>query len=195
MASPESKLDPPRPESPLPSSLWGGPFMVGLLLSLLGIVALGAVVLTSLASAIFFGSMLVVAGVFEIIHAFRIRRGQGPFLLFLLGGILSVAVGLISLLRPEAALFSLTLLLSGYFCVNGLFRSITSVSDRHPGWGWDFTFGLVSLGLGVIIFALLPFSSLWALGLVVGVEILVRGSAIMAGALRARQLLRQRFPL
>lgn len=195
MATPESKLEPPRPASSLVSSLWGGPFLVGLLLSLLGIVALGAVVLTSFASAIFFGSMLMVAGVFEIIHALRIRRAQGPFLLFLLGGILSVGVGLMALLRPGAALFSLTLLLAGYFCVNGLFRSITSVTDRHQGWGWDFAFGLMSLVLGVIIFALLPFSSLWALGLVVGVEILVRGIAIMAGALQARQLLRQRFPL
>ncbi|WNG43158.1 HdeD family acid-resistance protein [Archangium minus] len=164
---------------------------MGLLITLLGVVALGAVVLTSFVSVIFYGSMLVVGGVFEMVHAFRIRR-TGPFLMFLLGGILSVVVGALVLMRPGAGLVALTLLLAGYFFASGLFRCITSASDRYSGWGWDFAYGIVSLALGAIIFAQMPASSLWALGIVVGVEILSRGISIMAGALMIRSAVHHR---
>jgi uncharacterized membrane protein HdeD (DUF308 family) len=167
------------------AGLWGGPFVMGLLLALLGIVSLGAVVITSVASVIFFGSMLVVAGVFELIHAFRVRK-TGPFLMFLLGGVLSIVVGAMVLAKPGAGLVAMTLLLAGYFFASGLFRGITSLVDRYAGWGWDFAYGIVSVVLGVIISAQMPTSTLWALGLVVGVEILSRGISIMAGALAVR---------
>ncbi len=172
------------------SGMWGGPFVMGLLLALLGIVALGAVVATSVASVIFFGSMLVVAGIFEVIHAFRVRK-SGPFLMFLLGGILSIVVGAMVLARPGTGLVAMTLLVAGYLFASGLFRGITSLVDRYAGWGWDFAYGLVSVVLGVIISAQMPTSSLWVLGLVVGVEILVRGISIMAGALALRGAMRQ----
>ncbi|EPX57203.1 hypothetical protein D187_006957 [Cystobacter fuscus DSM 2262] len=167
------------------SGLWGGPFVMGLLITLLGIVALGAVVVTSVASVIFFGSMLVVAGVFEIVHAFRVRK-TGPFLMFLLGGVLSIVVGAMLLSRPGSGLVAMTLLLAGYFFASGLFRGITSLVDRYAGWGWDFAYGIVSVVLGVSISTQMPASTLWALGLVVGVEILSRGISIMAGALAVR---------
>lgn len=158
---------------------------MGMLLTLLGIVALGAVVVTSVASVIFFGSMLVVAGVFDVVHAFRVRK-TGPFLMFLLGGLLSIVVGAMVLARPGSGLVAMTLLLAGYFFASGLFRGITSIVDRYAGWGWDFAYGIVSVVLGVIISAQMPTSTLWALGLVVGVEILSRGISIMAGALTVR---------
>ncbi|OJT18650.1 hypothetical protein BO221_38535 [Archangium sp. Cb G35] len=175
------------------AGLWGGPFVVGLLLTLLGVVALGAVVLTSLFSVIFYGAMLAAAGVFEIVHAFRIRK-TGPFWMFLLGGVLSLVVGAMVMARPGIGLVAVTLLMAGYFFASGLFRGITSLSDRYEGWGWDLAYGLVSVALGVIIFAQLPTSSLWALGVVVGVEILFRGIAIMAGALVVRGVLHRRIP-
>ncbi|WP_306818914.1 HdeD family acid-resistance protein [Archangium lipolyticum] len=176
--------------SRMQASLWGGPFLMGLLVALVGVVALGAVVLTSVLSVIFYGAMLVVAGIFEVVHAFRVRK-TGPFLLFLLGGILSIVVGAVVLARPGVGLVALTLLLAGYFFASGLFRSITSISDRYAGWGWDFAYGIVSVVLGAIIFAQMPASSLWALGVVVGVEILVRGISIMAGSLAVRGAMRK----
>ncbi len=172
------------------AGFWGGPFVMGLLLTLLGIVALGAVVLTSFVSVIFYGSMLMVAGVFEIIHAFRVRK-TGPFLMFLLGGILSLVVGVMVLAQPGVGLVALTLLLAGYFFASGLFRGVTSIVDRYANWGWDFAYGVVSVLLGAIIFAQMPASTLWALGLVVGVEILSRGISIMAGALAVRGAMRR----
>jgi uncharacterized membrane protein HdeD (DUF308 family) len=111
--------------------------------------------------------------------------------MFLLGGLLSIVVGALVLMRPDVGLVSLTLLMAGFFFTRGLFRGITAVMDRYSGWGWDFVYGLVSVALGVIIFAQLPYSTLWALGIVVGVEILSRGISIMAAALMARSAMRR----
>ncbi|MGZ3457598.1 MAG: HdeD family acid-resistance protein, partial [Archangium sp.] len=146
------------------SSLWGGPFLMGLLIALAGVLALLWVGFTSVATVYFYGAMLIVAGIFEIVHAFRTRGGTGPFLMFLLGGILSIVVGALVWSRPGAGLVALTLLLAGYFFASGLFRGITSIADRYPGWGWDFAYGIVSVVLGAIIFAQLPYSSMWVLG-------------------------------
>lgn len=172
------------------SSLWGGPFVMGLLIALLGVLALASLPITSLATVFFYGAVLVVGGIFELVHAFRVRK-TGPFLMFLLGGILSIVVGALVLMRPGIGLVSLTLLLAGFFLARGLFRGITALMDRYSGWGWDVLYGLVSVALGVIIFAQLPYSSLWALGLVVGVEILSRGISLMAVALMARSAMRR----
>ncbi|PTL84761.1 hypothetical protein DAT35_06785 [Vitiosangium sp. GDMCC 1.1324] len=163
---------------------------MGLLITLLGVVALSSIVFTSLATAVFYGAMLFVGGIFEVIHAFRVRK-SGPFLMFLLGGILSAVVGALVLMNPGAGLLALTLLIGGYFFASGLFRGITSIADRYEGWGWDFAYGLVSVALGVIIFAQMPYSSLWAPGILVGVEILSRGIAMMAGALTVRKVVRE----
>lgn len=182
--------DPWGLNTPTTSSLWGGPFVMGLLIALLGVLALAALPLTSLATVFFYGALLVVGGIFEMVHAFRVRK-TGPFLMFLLGGVLSIVVGALVLMRPGLGLVSLTLLLAGFFLARGFFRGITAVMDRYSGWGWDVLYGLVSVALGVIIFAQLPSSTLWALGLVVGVEILSRGISIMAVALMARSAIRR----
>jgi uncharacterized membrane protein HdeD (DUF308 family) len=182
--------DPWGLNTPSTSGLWGGPFVMGLLIALLGVLALASVPITSLATVLFYGALLVVGGIFEVVHALRVRK-TGPFLMFLLGGFLSIVVGALVLMRPGVGLVSVTLLMAGFFFARGLFRGITAVMDRYSGWGWDFIYGLVSVALGVIIFAQLPSSSLWALGLVVGVEILSRGISIMAVALMARSAMRR----
>ncbi|MFL5358069.1 HdeD family acid-resistance protein [Archangium sp.] len=182
--------DPWGLNTPSTSSLWRGPFVMGLLIALLGVLALASVPITSLATVLFYGALLVVGGIFEVVHAFRVRT-TGPFLMFLLGGLLSIVVGALVLMRPGVGLVSLTLLMAGFFFARGLFRGITAVMDRYSGWGWDLVYGLVSLALGIIIFAQLPYSTMWALGLVVGVEILSRGISIMAVALMARSAMRR----
>jgi uncharacterized membrane protein HdeD (DUF308 family) len=187
----DSQVDAIPNTSRTASRLWGGPFVVGLLITLLGVTSLMYVGFTSVISVLFYGSMMVVAGLFELVHAFRVRRDAGPFLMFLLGGILSIVVGALVLARPVGGLVALTLLLAGYFFASGLFRGISSVMDRYSGWGFDFAYGLVSVVLGAIIFARLPFSSLYTLGLVVGVEILSRGIALMSSALVMRRVLRR----
>ncbi|QSQ26234.1 DUF308 domain-containing protein [Pyxidicoccus parkwayensis] len=181
----------PGSTSKVPSTIWGGPFILGLLIAVLGIVSLGATLVTSLVTAVFFGAMLTVAGVSEIVAAFRVRKGGGPFLLYLLGGVLSAVVGLFILVYPKAGLAALTLLLAGYFFASGLFHAITSVVDRYPRWGWDLFYGAVSIFLGIVVMAEWPISAVWLVGTMVGIGILFRGVALMAGSLTLRRAMRQ----
>ncbi|MFY0582135.1 HdeD family acid-resistance protein [Cystobacter fuscus] len=190
MATPDSSLE-PSPRRPWsPSALWTGPLVMGVLVTLLGVLALGSATLTSLLSVLFYGVLLMGAGVLEIVHGLR-NRDTGPFLLFVLGGLLSFLVGGFLLTQPGAGLMSLTLLLAAYFFASGFFRILTASSDRHPGWGWDFAQGAVSVMLGALIFSRMPSASPWVLGVVVGVELLTRGLSLLAGALVVRGLMRR----
>ncbi|WP_224366067.1 HdeD family acid-resistance protein [Hyalangium versicolor] len=175
------------------AALWGTPFVVGLLLMVLGLFAFGTATLTSLISIVVFGAMLAASGVLEIVYAFRWRQSS-HFLLYLLGGVLSLVVGVLMLLRPLAGLATVTLLLAGYFFASGLFRGITSLMDRYLGWGWDLFAGLVSIFLGVLVMAQWPISALWIVGALVGAEIFFRGVRMVAGSLELRRGLRAATP-
>lgn len=192
IGTPDSNVNSPG-GTRLGSNIWGVPFIVGLLISLLGCFSLISVGLASLATVFFYGTLLFCMGVGEIVHAFRVRK-TGPFLLYLLGGVLTLVVGLMVLAWPGAGLGALTLMLAGYFFATGLFRTITSLMDRYPRWGWDCADGLVSVALGAIIMAQWPNSTLWAVGIVVGVELLSRGIALMAASLSVRGVLREPLP-
>lgn len=171
------------------ATAWGVPFLLGLLIVAMGIFCVAVAGITSLASILVLGSLLVVAGIVEIVQAFR-RRKDGNFFLFFLGGLLSAVVGVMMVLQPIAGLVAVTLLLAGYFLASGLFRGITSVMDRYPRWGWDFFYGLVSVVLGIMLFAQLSTASLWLVGTLVGVELLARGISLMGAAMALRKALR-----
>lgn len=171
------------------SGVWGGPFVLGLLVTILGLVALVSSTATSVVSAVFLGAILAVSGIFEIVSAFRYRKA-GRFLGLLLGGILTTVVGFLILTRPLVGLAAMTLLLAGFFLASGLFHGITALVDRYGGWGWDLFYGVVAVFLGVSIFSSWPLSALWVVGVVVGAEVATRGIAMMAGSLQLRRTLR-----
>lgn len=171
------------------SAAWGAPFVLGLLITLCGVFLLAANVLTSLVTVLFLGGILVAAGVLEIIQAIRVRK-RGPTALLLLGGLLSGVVGALMLFYPMAGLATLSLLVAGYFFASGLFRGITAVMDRYPRWGWDLLYGVLAVGLGVIVMVQWPASSLWLVGTLVAIEVIFRGAMLMSGALQVRRTLR-----
>ena len=166
---------------------WAVPMVIGILLIAGGVFALCAVVLTSVVSVVFFGVLLLMVGILEIVSAFRVGR-SGPFVAYFLAGLLSLVVGALFLWRPLASLASLTLLIAGYLFAAGLFRGITAIVDRYPRWGWDLGYALVALALGFIIVAEWPFSSFWVLGTVVAAEIIARGIALVAASWVLRDL-------
>jgi uncharacterized membrane protein HdeD (DUF308 family) len=166
---------------------WSLPLVLGVLMILVGAYALVASEVTSMITVVYLGVMLLVVGVLEILAAVRVGR-SGPFLTYLLAGILSLVVGALFLDKPLASLASLTLLVAGFLFAAGLFRGITAVLDRYPRWGIDFLYGVVALALGVYIVASWPISSFWVLGTVVGVEIVVRGMTLVAASLALRSV-------
>ena len=148
--------------------------LLGVALVVLGIVALGSVVITSLAAAAAIGVLLLLGGVVESVGAFWCRGWSG-FFLELLSGVLSVVVGLLFLRAPLGALSALTLLAACFLMAGGLFKVVGALSCRFAAWGWTLAGGVVDLILGVMIWREWPASALWVIGLYVGVNLLFRG--------------------
>jgi uncharacterized membrane protein HdeD (DUF308 family) len=160
---------------------------IGVLLIIGGMFALAATAMTGLLSIIYLGTLLFAVGILEIVAAFRLRS-TGPVLPYVLAGLLTLVVGGLCVFRPVASLASVTLLIAGYLFASGLFRGITSLIDRYPGWGWDVAYALLAIGLGFYVAAAWPLSSFWVVGTVVGVEIIARGITLVAAAWTVRDV-------
>ncbi len=148
---------------------------IGILLIILGVLAIlvpffaGAVITTVI------GWVLLFAGVARLVYAWSARHAGGAVWQFLVG-VVYLLVALYLILHPARALLTLTLLLAVYFVVEGVFELITYASLRRAhraNWFlWD---GLITLVLGVLIWAQWPVSSVWAIGVLVGVSLVSSG--------------------
>jgi uncharacterized membrane protein HdeD (DUF308 family) len=140
----------------------------------LGTIALFIMPAATLGTVLVLGWLLVVSGIVEMVHAFRVRRWGGLFL-HLLAGILGVLVGLLVVTHPLAGAMAWTLLFASFFTVIGLFRLISAVRLKFPNWGWSAFDGAITLALGILLWVQWPVSALWFLGLAVGVSLILRG--------------------
>jgi uncharacterized membrane protein HdeD (DUF308 family) len=162
-------------------------FALGILLLVLGLIALGSSLLATLVSVVLFGWLLVFSGIVHLVHAFRVRD-WGGFLLGLLVGVLDLVVGGLLVMRPAAGALTLTLVLAAFFIVGGLYQIIAALLLQLPKWWWALISGLISLLLGVLLWAEWPVSALWFIGFCVGVALIFRGSTWVMVALTARSL-------
>jgi uncharacterized membrane protein HdeD (DUF308 family) len=161
--------------------------VLGCVLVALGIIALGSVMIASLAAAVAIGILLLLAGVGEVIGAFWCRGWSG-FFLELLSGVLSIVVGLLFLRAPLNALAALTLLIACFLMVGGIFKIVAALSYRFAAWGWSLASGIIDVILGVMIWQEWPASALWVIGLFVGINLLFRGINWIALGLALRAL-------
>ena len=161
--------------------------ILGASLVVLGIVALGSVVIASLAAAAAIGVLLLLGGAAEAVGAFWCRGWSG-FFLELLSGVLSIVVGLLFLRAPAGALAALTLLLACFLMVGGFFKIVSAVVYRFAAWGWSLAGGIIDVILGQMIWQEWPASGLWVIGLFVGINLLFRGFNWIALGLALRSL-------
>jgi uncharacterized membrane protein HdeD (DUF308 family) len=182
---PSERVDTSRPAA---SSIWGGAFVSGLLISILGLMAFWTPVVSGVASAVVIGVLLAIAGAVELVGAFRNRR-EHSVVLPVLSGILSLVVGALFVIRPLVGVAAIALLVAAYFFATGLFRGVTSIADRYPRWGWDFAYGLIAVAAGAIVLLAWPLTSLLIVGMLVGIELLSRGVALMAISWKVRSLI------
>lgn len=166
---------------------WGWFLGIGLGLILLGIIAVSASVLFTLASMIFFGVILLIGGIIQGINAFKTRKGGG-FLVNALSAILYVIVGLLLIMHPAIGAITLTLLIAVVFTISGLFRIIAALSHRYAHWGWMLFNGIITLALGLMIWAQWPVSGLWVIGLFIGIDLIIAGWIWVTLALSSRNL-------
>jgi uncharacterized membrane protein HdeD (DUF308 family) len=160
--------------------------LLGIALIVLGAVALGSVVIASLATAVVIGMLMLFAGIAEAVGAFWCRCWSG-FFLHLLAGVLSIVVGLLFLRAPLNALLALTLLVACFLMVEGIFTIVSALSYRFGAWGWALAGGIVDLILGLMIWQEWPASALWVIGLFLGISLIFRGVnwIVLGLALRA----------
>lgn len=165
----------------------GGWFLVlGVVLIVLGAIALAYDVLATVASVLVFGWLLLIGGVVEIVHGFQTHR-WGGFFLHLLGGLLFLVAGLLFIANPLAAALTLTLFLGAFLLLGGLFEIIGALRLRAPHWGWQVLGGAITTVLGVLLWAQWPVSGLWFIGFAVGISLIFRGwSWLMLGMMARR---------
>lgn len=153
---------------------WWWFLLLGILLIVLGVIALSCPIAFSVVAVEIFGILLVIGGVAQIITTFWEAKWRG-FFLHLLSGILYVVVGGLILRQPVKGLEVLTLLLVAFFIVQGLFRIILAMQLKFHQWGWCLLSGLVSLFLGIFIWCEWPAISILVIAIFLGIEMIFNG--------------------
>jgi len=160
--------------------------LLGIVLIVVGLVAISSPFIPTLASVIVLGVLLIIGGVVEIIDAF-LGRGWRGFWLHLLTGILYLVVGFLMVQRPLAAAAFFTLMIAAAFFIGGLFRSIVALVERFHGWGWVLLNGVITFALGILIWQEWPDAAFWVIGLFIGIDMLFAGWSLVIAALTAHE--------
>lgn len=161
----------------------------GVVLVVLGATAIVLPPLATLAVTIILGWLFLVSGVMGLFTTFWMRHAPG-FWWALLSAVLGIVVGFMLLATPLTGAFSLTIVLVAFFVIEGIATIMFALDHKREltgRWGWMLVSGIIDLGLAAIIYAGLPGTAAWALGLLVGVNMLFGGSALIAIALHARK--------
>lgn len=163
---------------------------LGISMVVLGVVAVLTSILFTIGTVLVLAGILLAAGVVECIHAFKAaKKHQKNVFLNALSALLYLMLGAIMLSNPVAGAMSLTLVLSAFLLVNGVVSITNGVRHRaEPLWGWFFFGGLVDIILGVLIALGWPGTSLWVIGLFVGIEMFIYGAAWIAMSLTFKEI-------
>jgi uncharacterized membrane protein HdeD (DUF308 family) len=152
---------------------------LGVLLIILGVLALFTPLAAGLSVAMTIGILLLVSGVAQLFLAFR-GGSVGAAIGIALLGLLAILCGGYMLMQPGAALGALTLFLAGFFFAQGLIEVFNGFGARpEPGWGWLVASGIVSVLLALMIWQQFPLSGAWAVGTLVGVRLLMSGAVLL----------------
>lgn len=160
----------------------------GIVLVVLGILAVIIPVVATIAVTIFLGWLFLISGIVGLVTTFWARHAPG-FWWSLLSAALAIAAGLVLLAWPVSGAVSLTLLLIVFFTIEGVLTLMYALEHKKElsgRWGWMIVSGVIDLILAAIILAGLPGTAEWALGLLVGINMLFGGAAMIAMALHAR---------
>jgi uncharacterized membrane protein HdeD (DUF308 family) len=166
---------------------WGWFLVFGIVLLSLGIAAIVRSVAATVVSMVFFGWLLVFASLIQFVDAFMVGKSAGFFLDLLIAILLGIT-GVLMLTRPVISAEAVTLVMSMFFLIAGLYQLIASLWAHLPGWGWQALSGVVTSILGVLVLAGWPVSGLWVIGLFVGIDLIFYGWAWIALALDLRKM-------
>ncbi len=161
----------------------------GIILNLLGLAAIVIPPLAGLAATVFLGWLFFLAGILGLLATFRAREAPG-FGWSLLSALAALIAGAILLWNPLQGLVTLTYVLIAFFIVDGILIILLAIAHRREltgKWEWMMVNGIIDLILAGIIISSLPGSLVWALGLLVGIDMIFGGATLIAMALEARK--------
>lgn len=152
---------------------------LGFGLMILGFLALLLPLVATFAIEAVIGILFAIGGIMLLIHAVRWRKSIN-FANELLIGIVHLIAGMLLLIYPVAGVLTLTLLLTVFFIASGIFKIILGFSMKPASrWGWIIFSGLITLMLGVLLWAGLPVTAFWAPGFIVGIDLFFTGLSIL----------------
>ena len=166
-------------------SLWY--LIQGALMVIAGVLALIYPLVSSVAVVLFLGWLLIISGIVQGISLFD-AHNVPHFWLQLVSVVLSVIVGVLFIRDPGQALLILTLLLIVFLMVEGISKVIFSLTIRPmPSWGWVLASGIIGIVLAFYLWASLPITAIWLLGVLLGIQLICEGAAIGYLAWRVRK--------
>lgn len=161
--------------------------LLGVVLFVTGVIVLADVVIASVVSVLFLGWTLLIGGIAAVVLSLVRVRHAGAWI-GLLGGALSVVAGIVMLRNPAASLLTLSLVVGGLFLVTGIVRLVAAVQTPEQRWLLVIS-GAASVLLGWMVLERWPLSSLWILGTLLGVHLLIDGlMMIIVGRTRVVRL-------
>ena len=157
-------------------SLWY--LIQGVLLVVAGVLAIISPVIASVAVVFLLGWILIISGVLQGIGL--IGASNVPhFWLQLISAVLAILIGVLLLRSPDGSLLIMTMLLIVYFMVEGIAKVIFALTIRpFPNWGWVLASGLVGIILSCVLWANMPLTAEWVLGLMLGLLLITEGVAL-----------------
>jgi uncharacterized membrane protein HdeD (DUF308 family) len=160
----------------------------GVILVILGVLAIVIPPIATLAVTILIGWLFIVSGIVGLITTFMARQAPG-FWWSLLSAVVAIVAGVLLLVWPLSGVLTLTLLLIVFFTIEGVLTIMYALEHKKElsgRWGWMLASGIIDLILAAIILAGLPGTAAWAIGLLVGINLLFGGVSMIAMALHAK---------
>ena len=156
---------------------------VGVVVMLIGILVMATPLIAGMSVALMIGIMLLVGGIAQTISAIKNRMG----LFAIIVGVLTIIAGGYLTTNMDAALATLTFILAAYLIISGVSEVMMALQARPvDGWGWALFSGILSVILGIMIWAQMPLSGAWAIGILIGIRLLFSGWALVMFGMAAR---------
>lgn len=166
----------------------GFSLLLSIALIIFGILAIALPMVSSIGVVSVIGWLVIFAGVTQLVYAFQ-STGIGPFLWKLLVALIYIAAGGSLIARPAVGLAALTLLLGIFLCAEGGVDIVAFFVTRASGGSWWMLLdGIITLLLGLMIWNQWPSSSLWVIGTLVGISMVMTGATRLMLTLAVRKL-------
>ncbi|UGV27675.1 HdeD family acid-resistance protein [Rhodopseudomonas boonkerdii] len=173
---------------------WAWFVALGALMVLLGAVAMINLAVTTIATVIYIGVLMLIGGAFQCAQAFKIKTWSG-FGWWLLSGALYGTAGITTVANPLLASYILTLILAAFTLAAGISRIIVGLRTKpNDGWTIHAASGLITTVVGFIFLLGWPVNSLWLLGLLLSVDLLFQGCMCLAFGMRLKLPPHSAFP-